>query len=226
MKTIEIQGVTGSVVSHLREEIITAQLSEGAKLNENELSRQIGVSRPPIRESFRKLENENLLVSIPRKGTYITKLSVEDCQQVYYARIMIECSAVDVLKQLQITELPAVKSALIAAEKYQLLSSPSAKEMLAYLDVMSDFHKQLVEATKNNWLIHFYTSINSTLSRYQLMYLNLSGAHQFSISDHTIILNQISLGNFEKAKQHLKTHIERNANVLIRRMKSKNGYEM
>jgi DNA-binding GntR family transcriptional regulator len=54
-----VMGVTQSVAQYLRENIFSGELAPGQKLNELELSSRLGVSRPPLREAFRILENEH-----------------------------------------------------------------------------------------------------------------------------------------------------------------------
>ena len=66
---MKVLGVKDSVVQSLRTQIIIGELTPGQKLNELVLSSLLGISRPPLREAFRLLENEHLAHSIPRKGT-------------------------------------------------------------------------------------------------------------------------------------------------------------
>lgn len=66
---MEVFGVKESVVQYLRSNIITGELAAGQILNELELSSLLGISRPPLREAFRIVKNEHVIVSIPRKGT-------------------------------------------------------------------------------------------------------------------------------------------------------------
>lgn len=80
---MKIYGVVETVQRRLRQAIITGKLPPDHKLNEIELAQEFEVSRPPLREAFRKLENENLIVSIPRRGSYVAGMSKEDCEQIY-----------------------------------------------------------------------------------------------------------------------------------------------
>ncbi len=73
---MEIKSVTESIVHYLRDHIISGDFAPGRKLTEMELSAQMGVSRPPLREALRIMENDNLVTRIPRKGTYVTTISI------------------------------------------------------------------------------------------------------------------------------------------------------
>lgn len=72
METLGVRGVTESVVQYLRIHIIEGELVPGQKLNEIELAVRLGINHTPLREAFRILENAHLIVSIPRKGCYVT----------------------------------------------------------------------------------------------------------------------------------------------------------
>ena len=82
---MEIIGVTRSAFHYLRAKIITGELPAGQKLNENQLSSLLDISHPPLREAFRLLEHEHLVVNVPRKGICVTTVSREDLREVYNA---------------------------------------------------------------------------------------------------------------------------------------------
>jgi DNA-binding GntR family transcriptional regulator len=75
---VEIVSVTRSAYKYLKDKIITGELPARQKINENQLSSLLEISRPPLREALRLLEHEHLVVTIPRKGTHVTSISRED----------------------------------------------------------------------------------------------------------------------------------------------------
>jgi len=206
---IQTSSVTNGIVEYLRSKIITSELAHGQKLNENQLSSQLGISRPPMREAFRILEHEQVIVSIPRKGVYIKKLTIKDCQEVFQMRQTLECYAIDLLKAQNISSLPEVSSSLTLASALPIPPNHDQEQRLKYLKIIADFHIKLVEASGNHWLNYFYKSIQSTLYRYQFMYLSLPGAGPLSLEDHQHILGSIKAGAYEEAKKYTTAHINR-----------------
>ena len=87
---MDISGVTQNTLDYLKFKIITGEFQPNQKLNETVLSAQLGISRPPLREAFRLLEQHHLVVSIPRKGCYVSDVSFEDFIEIYQTREMIE----------------------------------------------------------------------------------------------------------------------------------------
>lgn len=211
---VEIKSVSSAVVDYLRTQIITGKLSANQKINENDLATSLGVSRPPVREAFRILENEHLLVSVPRKGTYVSDVSIEDLTGLFQTREMIESYSIDLLKSIGSSELSQVESAFEEAVSLPLPSIENSDEMLHFHQVFAGFHGKLVELTGNSRIIHFYKTISLNLTRYQVMYLFMPGSVDQSLRDHREILNFIKNGDYDQAKKCLLNHLRFAAEVL------------
>jgi DNA-binding GntR family transcriptional regulator len=204
---MEILGVTKSTVQYLREQIITGKLAPGQKLNEIELSSNLGISRPPLREAFRVLENEHLVLSIPRKGCYVTEVSMEDCRHIYEAREMIECYAIELLKAQNVRDLPEVASAVTSASPdLPQHAYDHQGEIKGSQNPFPDFHIKLVESTGNRWVVHLYNAISSNLARYQYICF-VPGILAKVQEEHEQILNFIKRGDYDQAKDLLRSHI-------------------
>jgi len=211
---MEVLGVKESAVQYLRTQIIIGELGPGRKLNEVRLSSLLGISRPPLREAFRILENEHLVVSIPRKSTYVTNLSVKDLKEVFQARVMIECYAVDLLKAKNIRDLPELESALESTSGLAIPSYENKKEVLRYLETVIAFHRKLIESTGNLWVLRFYNSIHPSLTRYEFIYIYLPVRPDRYKNEHKDILTLIKGGSYEKAKELLQLHINSVVDIL------------
>jgi DNA-binding GntR family transcriptional regulator len=206
---MEILNVTASTLQFLREKIITGELKSGQKLNEASLSVNLGISRPPLREAFRLLEKDHMVVSIPRKGTFVTELSTKDYEEVSQIRQMIECYAIDLLKASNVRDLPKVNLALERASKLPMpLNTVEPVELLNRIRVFLEFHSSLVESSGNSRLNNIYHSISFNLARYQFIYFHIHGTAQHSLDDHRKILEFIKNGDYDQAKEELRRHVD------------------
>jgi DNA-binding GntR family transcriptional regulator len=204
MKTLTL---TASITEYLKNRIITGELAPGQKLNEISLTSELDVSSAPLREAFRILENEYLVVSIPRKGCFVTELSMEDCREIYQARETLECSAIDLLKAKNIRELPGVAAVVVETEEHLAVHSPDNPGPVSdNPNPFPLFHIKLVEATGNEWLLRLYKSISATLARYQFM-CYVHGMLDQTQKEHEQILDAIKRGAYGEAKKTLKAHI-------------------
>jgi DNA-binding GntR family transcriptional regulator len=212
---IENKSLTTSILEHLRGEIITSQLKGGQKLNENHISSELKVSRPPLREAFQILEQEHLLVSVPRKGRFVVEISEQNYQKIYEARKMIECYVIDLLEANNIRTLPQVE---LAMKKVLEKSMPSDDpyEKLHYIEAIDDFHINLVNSVKNEFLSHFYGTLQFNIYRYHYWLRVLCSplallpqAAQSLIQEHRRVLDFIQMGKYEKAKDCLQSHMDK-----------------
>jgi len=83
----------GLVADGIRLAILRGQLAPGQVLRQEELAKQFGLSRAPVREALRQLETEGLVVSYPNRGTVVAELSPEDIEEVFLIRITLETTA-------------------------------------------------------------------------------------------------------------------------------------
>ena len=206
---MEILSVTESALQCLRRRIITGELKPGQKLNECSLSEELGISRPPLRETFRILEKDQLVVAIPRKGAHVTELSIRDFEEVCQIREMVECYVVDLLKISNGRDLPKMASAIDRGLALKLSFDRTNPEgLLNDIGVLLDFHYILVEYSGNSRVSKIYHSLSYNLARYQFIYFNVDGAVQYSLDEHGKILELIRNGNYDQAKEELREHIK------------------
>jgi DNA-binding GntR family transcriptional regulator len=81
-------------VETLRRMIMSGQLLPGARVVENQLKDDLGISRPPLREALRILEREGLVVQQPRRGVIVTPLTLHDVYEIFTLRRELERFAV------------------------------------------------------------------------------------------------------------------------------------
>jgi DNA-binding GntR family transcriptional regulator len=205
---IEIKNVTHTILDYLRTKIITGEFEAGQKLNETSIASRLGISRHPLREAFRILENEHLIVTIPRRGAYINDLSIQELKEFYQAREMIELYAIDNLRAKRITELPIVASSLEHSSSLEPPDMTNLEQRLAYYRAFTDFHIKLIESASNKLLVQFYKSIYIRLSQYQILCLYMPESNQRSVQkEHRQILSLLQAGAYEKAKKLVKVHL-------------------
>jgi len=211
---IESKNLTTSILEHLRGEIITYQLKGGQKLNEIQLSSELKVSRPPLREAFQILEQEHLLVSVPRKGRFVVEVSEENYQKINEARKMIECYVIDLLKAKNVRRLPHVEMA-IAKVLVKPIPSDDPYEKLRYIEAIDDFHINLVNSVENGFLSHFYGTLRFNIYRYhywlRMLCSPLAALPQTAkslIQEHQRVLDFIQEGEYEKANDCLCAHMD------------------
>ncbi len=78
------------VLSTLKQEILTLELKPGQSISENEICMRFDVSRTPVREALRRLQEQGFVHTIPYSGTYVTLLSLKNIREMIYMRVAVE----------------------------------------------------------------------------------------------------------------------------------------
>lgn len=90
LKRIKVTTAQQTVFNELESAICSGRIKPGEKLTLEYVARQMGVSRIPVREAFGRLEALGFITTLPKKGSIVNKLSVEDIEEIYEIRLLLE----------------------------------------------------------------------------------------------------------------------------------------
>lgn len=168
--SIKTSTLSQNIAERLVDAILSGKLAAGSRLNESELSRQLQVSRAPIREALNKLQEQGLVVYFPRRGMFVVSLSNADITKIHRLRIVLESEAL-LLCRDNLT--PATEKRLLALlEKMEKSEDMSTLEATR-LDLA--FHRTIWGQTGNEYLERTLTSLTAPLFAYAMISRSLSG---------------------------------------------------
>jgi DNA-binding GntR family transcriptional regulator len=202
-KLPEVPNLRERVYQALKEMIIFKEIPPGEKLDEDSLANQLGVSRTPIRESLYRLENEGIVKIIPRRGAFIVKHSKESINEILSVREVLEgLSAREAANHITDAALEVLES---LSEKF----SESNVRLLSkeYLQVDVKFHKTIIEASKNEWLISLMNILNDHIQMLRLRTVTFQGRPEQSLSEHRRILEALKARDPLLAESLMREHI-------------------
>jgi DNA-binding FadR family transcriptional regulator len=125
---------------------------------------------------------------------------------------MIEITALDLLEEKGVTELPTAAKALREAEALRTPNDNDRDEFLVFREKITDFHARLVMDANNSRLSHYYQTLYFSLARYQYLHiqLNIPEGYERPTETHHKILALVNAGRHQDAKVVLLDHL-RNA---------------
>lgn len=130
----------------IRRAIREGRVPTGAHLTENELAGWLGMSRTPVREAMRRLESEGLLLNQPFRGALVMRLDVEDMQQMFAVRELLEpAAAAGCALRATESEIAALREVL--RREAEVLGNPAA-----LITLNRQFHDLILEAARNQFL--------------------------------------------------------------------------
>src|SRR5882724_1461446 len=159
---------TATLRENVAEVLINAVLSgkfkPGDRMNESELSRQLRVSRAPIREALHQLQEQGLVMNQPRRGMFVVSLSEEDIQKINSLRLILESEAL-LLCRGRLT--PQNERRLV--QQIERMERAGATSGLEAMRMDLAFHRTIWSQTGNEFLERTLTSLTASLFAFSLV---------------------------------------------------------
>ncbi|MFZ3131458.1 MAG: GntR family transcriptional regulator [Desulfosporosinus sp.] len=205
------------VFESIREAILNGVFEPGERLMEIQLAEELGVSRTPVREAIRKLELENFVVMIPRKGAYVAGVSLKDIADVFEIRSALEGLAAGLAaERITDDELEQMERALF----YRVDQGELDLEQLVKSD--TDFHALVYKASRNERLIQILANLREQIQRFRTTSLAVPGRMKLAIDEHRRIVEALRNHDSEEAQSLAIAHIVTAENVMFGAMSLKN----
>jgi DNA-binding GntR family transcriptional regulator len=200
----------------LRDAIRGGLLTPGQRIVEAEIARQMEISRAPVREAIRKLEQDGLVQYLPRRGVVVSTLSPEDVSDVYLMRIHLEAYAAK-LATSRLTDEELVKLAQHVDGMYECASR---NDLIGMITEDVEFHTLICRASGSKRLYQLWDSLhpqNWTL----LSSLKASELTLVEIADrHRAVLAALESREPDRAEAAVRDHITEFAERVLRHLES------
>ncbi len=184
--------------------ILSGELPPGAKLTEATLSERLGVSRGPIREAFRRLEETGLVLQQKNRGVFVRDIAIDEAAEIYDLRAVMDELAGRRLAQ----SITAEQSRSLRGIVERMEQAARADDADAYHLLNLEFHDRLVEFAGNRKMAAIYRRLVNELSLARRRNLGEEQALSHSVAEHRQILKVIGSGDAEAAGRALYEHAE------------------
>jgi DNA-binding GntR family transcriptional regulator len=187
--------VTDYVVNSIRERILAGYYPAGARLDQQTLIEDLGVSLIPVRESLRQLEVEGLVQIHPHRGAFVARLSITDIKEIYLVREVLEETAA----QLAVPRLTPQKLAELAALIEKMEGATQANDYVLLFDLNRAFHFTIYEACNNSLLVQMISGLWDRSRRYRQLYTHLPQRASQALVEHKDIYAACKAGDIISA---------------------------
>jgi len=201
MMKLEIpSNLTSLAYASIKQYILDGRLDEDSRLTEDFLSKQLGISKSPIREALNRLESEGLIRIEPRRGAYLRSFTIKDIEDLYDLREALESHVVRTLEPG--LDLISLLRQSIARQRELL----RANDMSRYIEEDSRFHSELAAATGNSQLCQVLENVQNRIWIFRRKTYDLSSS---SAADfHDSVVNWLEKGRKDRAEQAMRDHIQ------------------
>jgi len=191
------------VFNAIENAILNGEYKDGDSLNELKISKELGVSRTPVREALMQLELEGLVNNIPNKGAVVVGVSEQDTRDIYEIRIRIEGLAAKLCtEKITDEELHALEK-IVDLQEFFLLKNDT--EQIWKLD--GDFHKIIYDASRSRPLRFMLSNFHNYIKKARDNSLHTEGRAEKTVAEHRAILSAIKNNNGDLAEKLTAEHI-------------------
>jgi DNA-binding GntR family transcriptional regulator len=201
-----------AVARELERMIAVRELKGGDRINESALAIKLGISRGPIREACRTLEQTGLLKSEINRGFFVREISMKEALDIYDLRAQL-CAmagrlAAAAITHQQLDEFDALVDRMEAAA--------AANDVGAYYPLNVEFHTRLIAIADNHKLKELWPALESALHLFRTRSFILPGSLRASNYDHRAVVAALRAGDSDGAGRLLEQHILKGKARLLR----------
>ena len=193
----------GKVFQQLKNSILAGEFENGAELREIALAKKLGVSRTPVREALRQLEQEGLVEIYPNRGAYVKGITYKDVEDIFRIRARLEglCAemAVSSITHEQLDKLDEI---ILLSKFYE-----EKKDMEHLLKMDSQFHEVLFESCGSKMMEHQLKDYHQYVQKARLRSLKRQERAKKSTQEHEEILLAIKDRDAKRADELATRHI-------------------
>ena len=205
-KTPEL--VRTTIYRLLRADILSCSLRPGSQIQERELIERFAVSKSPIRDALLKLEEQNLIEILPRKGYRVKPVSLTDARELYDMRLILERECV--LRAIEQSD-----DALRELDAYRV--GPDSDNLSDWIAYNRQFHIAIADLCGNARLAAVTRDVIEQFDRLTYTSVSLTGPKGQArfVSEHVAIINALQQRDRRNALSHAKDHVEDARRVVL-----------
>ena len=200
---LQTSSLTTVVQQEIERAILVGEYEPGSKLIEAALAEKMGVSRGPVREAFRMLEEAGLVRNEKNRGVFVRDIPIEEAVEIFDLRAaMDELVGRQLARNITTAQLKEIKGLVESMEK-----SVKAEDAYNYHLLNLKFHDRLVEMAGNSKLTAIYRKLIKELSLFRRLNLADGWLMPISANEHRQIVKAIASGDADVAGRAMYDHV-------------------
>jgi DNA-binding GntR family transcriptional regulator len=209
---MQLESIADLARGHIQVWIIKGEYQPGQQLKEEEIATRLDISRPPVREAFKMLEAEGLVIRRPRRGVFVTEMTEKDVWEAYTLKAALYEMALELamnrISRAQIRELEAI------VRRMEACVAAVPVELMQYQEYHQNFHNLIMLISGHDRLKKISASIHNQVSRFSYKSLQNFEHLKSSARYHRQIIKAVTAGNKAAACRLMKEHVLQALDVL------------
>ena len=200
---LQSASLTSLIEDRIEQMILGGEVLAGQRINELALAQQLGVSRSPIREACRKLEQAGLVEVIKNRGVFVRSVDIQQALDIYEIRGALAQLAGGLIAE-RATDDDIAELRQMVRQMHDVAESGDVDE---YYRLNIAFHIRLVQCTRNDRLIEMLQGTDKELHLYRHRSLVQPEGVSVSNKEHNEIVEAVAARDIKRARQAFKRHV-------------------
>ena len=202
LQLVQSNSLPALVQAEIEQLILSGELAVGQRINESDLALRFGMSRGPIREALRALEESRLVRSEKNRGVFVREISVAEADEIYDVREALDQLIGQRVAERATPEQLRAMQAVVA----EMDAATGAHDIKCYHALNLKFHDMLVDFAGNARLTETYRLLTKGLLLFRLRGLQDGGGFAVSNTEHKAIVEAIGAHDSARAGRLLRRH--------------------
>ncbi len=219
--------ISDQIYERIRQQILHGEIEPGERLMQNQVAENLRASRTPVREAFRRLEQDGLVERVPQGGVRVTHLDIEAIQEVFGIRNVLEAYAIELAcGRITAEEIESLKQ--LVNQAGELLSSSELgreTKIKRIFELNTQFHDTIYRASGNSYLLGMINSLRFIVGRLRFLGLRADSTWSRAWEEHAQLIGLLERRDKESAARLLKTHLANAVSDVLMGMKRVEGPE-
>ncbi len=199
----------------VKDAIESGELEMGSPLPENYLAEKISVSRTPVREALRFLEQDGFVTIVPTKGAFVSEISLEDVKEIYDIRKLLEpFASLSAVNRVPEEEIDVMEKGWIEIQK--MVDEGNLIDWNQISDMDYCLHFTIIKYSINKRISMILSSYHSQIKRFQLLSAESLADVKNTIKQHVDLLECLRERDSKKFSTQLHEHIVKSEDNILK----------
>ena len=216
------KSIADQIYETLKNAIIRGEIEPNQRLFEVEVAKIFSASRTPVREAFRRLEQDGIAERLAQGGIRVPQLDEQAIQDLFNLRAILEAHAIELASAcITAEEIAYLKQ--IRAQAKELLTSSDIRQdftLNRFFDLNSMFHDTIYNATRSKFLIKVLSNIRAMVLSMRTMSIRLDSIREVW-DEHSRLIDHLERKEKTAAVRLIKQHLSRTARQVLSFVRSK-----
>jgi len=187
----------------VKEQIMNMDLKPGQNISDSQVADELSISRTPVRRALSLLEHEGFLISQARRGWKVRSLSLDDIQEIFDIKVVLEGMIAREAAECDDEE----KRAVLVAALERMKQAAAVKDHEVWMQADIELHEALFAMCLNQRAVRIIKDLNEKWWRVRIGFLTLQSRVELSNPEHQAIVEAVLAGDGDEAERSMRIHL-------------------